>query len=166
MVHIPIKVENLIPVKFRRVDDHLILIASHGYWKEKICDAITNQKMLDINEILKDDSCDLGHWLNSEAEHPHLVHLQSYHNLKKQNAEFHIQAAKVAEQINEKKYAVALRLTECTSAFESASNAVIAAIFHLKKDVKKLKKDATFHATHSHSEREEDVKPLKPKDPL
>jgi hypothetical protein len=146
MVNIPIKVENIIPVKFRRSDDHLILIASHGYWKEKICDAITNQETLDIYEVLKDDSCDLGHWLHSEAEHPHLVHLQSYHDLKKQNAEFHIQAAKVVEHINAKQYAVALRLTECTSAFESASSAVITAIFNLKKDVQNLNTHTHHHS--------------------
>lgn len=130
---------HLIPVKFRRTDDHLILVASHGYWKEQLCDAIANKTTVNIDEILKDDVCDLGHWLHSEAEHPHISHLQSYHDLKKKHAEFHIQAAKVSEYINEKKYETALRLTECTSAFESASSEVIAAIFQLKKDVKKFK---------------------------
>jgi hypothetical protein len=139
MIDSTIPVRPLMPVKFRRADDHLILVASHGYWKEQLFEAIANKKTLDVNEMLKDDVCDLGHWLYSEAEHPHLAHLQSYHDLKKKNAEFHVQAAKVAEYINEKKYETALRLTECTSAFESASNEVIAAIFQLKKDVKKFK---------------------------
>ncbi len=138
MIDSTIPVRSLMPVKFRRADDHLILVASHGYWKEQIFDAITNKKTLDVNEILQDDVCDLGHWLYSEEEHPHLVHLQSYHDLKKKNAEFHVQAAKVAEYINDKKYETAERLTECTSAFESASSEVIAAIFQLKKEVKKL----------------------------
>lgn len=139
MIDATIPVRTLIPVKFRRADDHLILVASHGYWKEQLCEAIANKTTLDVNQIAKDDASDLGHWLHSEEEHPHLAHLQSYHDLKKKYADFHIQAAKVAEQINEKKYETALRLTECTSAFESASNEVITAIFNLRKDVKKFK---------------------------
>ena len=109
MTDATIPVRTLIPVKFRRADDHLILVASHGYWKEQLCEAIVNKTILDVSHILKDDVCDLGHWLHSEEEHPHLTHLQSYHDLKKKNAEFHIQAAKVAEQINAKKYETALR---------------------------------------------------------
>lgn len=139
MIDVTIPVRNILPVKFRRADDHLILVASHGYWKEQLCDAITNKTTLNVHEISKDDVCDLGRWLHSEEEHPQLSHLQSYHDLKKKHAEFHVQAAKVAEYINEKKYETALRLTECTSSFESASNDVISAIFQLKKEVKKFK---------------------------
>ena len=62
-----IPVKNLMPIKFRRSDDHLILIASHAYWKEKLCDAITNKTALDILKMLNDELSDLGHWLYSEA---------------------------------------------------------------------------------------------------
>lgn len=133
-IEVTIPVRAIIPVKFRRADDHLYLVASHAYWKEKICEAIEKKEELDEKEIFKDDSCDLGHWLHCEHEHPHVSHLQSYHDLKKRNAEFHVQASRVAEYINAKKYDAARRLTECTSAFESSSNAVIMAIFRLKKD--------------------------------
>lgn len=129
---VPIK--NLLPIKFRRADDHLLLIASHAYWKEKLCDAITDKKTLDIHETINDEFSDLGHWLHSEDEHPHVARLQSYHELKKRNQEFHVQATKVAECINAKQYDTALRLTECTSAFEASSNAVIDTIFLLKKE--------------------------------
>jgi hypothetical protein len=133
-VSVTMPIRAIIPVKFRRADDHLILVASHAYWKEKICNAITNQETLDVKEIFRDDSCDVGYWLHHGEAHPHVSHLQSYHDLMKKNAEFHAQASKVAEHINAKKYDAALRLTECTSAFESSSNAVISAIFALKRD--------------------------------
>ena len=135
----------IIPVKFRRADDHLILVASHAYWKEKLCDAITNKETLDVKEIFKADSCVVGYWLHHAEVHPHVAHLQSYHDLVKKNAEFHAQASKVAEYINAKKYDAALRLTECTSAFESSSNAVIAAIFLLKKESDHVNKRHNGH---------------------
>jgi hypothetical protein len=140
LITVTIPVRELIPVKFRRADDHLILVASHAYWKEKICNAITHKETLDVKEIFKADSCDVGYWLCHGEVHPQIAHLQSYHDLTKRNAEFHIQASKVAEYINAKKYDAALRLTECTSAFESSSNAVITAIFLLKKDFDRLHK--------------------------
>jgi hypothetical protein len=132
-----IPVKNLMPIKFRRSDDHLILIASHAYWKEKLCNAITNKTALDILKMLNDELSDLGHWLYSEEEHPQVARLKNYYELKKRNHEFHVQASKVAEYINAEKYDVALRLTECTSAFEASSNAVIDAIFLLKKEFDK-----------------------------
>lgn len=139
-ITVTIPVRELIPVKFRRADDHLILVASHAYWKEKLCNAITNKETLDVKEIFKPDSCDVGYWLHHSEVHPQIAHLQSYHDLMKKNAEFHVQASKVAEYINAKKYDSALRLTDCTSAFESASNAVITAIFLLKKDFDHMNK--------------------------
>jgi hypothetical protein len=87
-----------IPVRFRRTEHHLILVASHAYWKEKLCNAILDKETLDVNEIVKDDSCDLGHWLRSGEKHPHIIHLQSYHDLMRKNVEFHVQASKVVQQ--------------------------------------------------------------------
>jgi len=144
-ITVTIPVRAIIPVKFRRADDHLILVASHAYWKEKLCDAITNKATLDVKEIFKADSCDVGYWLNHTEIHPHVAHLQSYYDLVKKNAEFHVQASKVAEYINAKKYDTALRLTECTSAFESSSNAVITAIFLLKKESDRINKRHNNH---------------------
>ena len=123
-----------IPVQFRRTEHHLILVASHAYWKERLLNAIWSKETLDIHEIMKDDSCDLGHWLRSGEAHPHIIHLQSYNDLISKNVEFHIQASKVAKYINARNYNAALRLTEYKSAFEYSSTAVISAIFCLKKE--------------------------------
>jgi hypothetical protein len=125
-----------IPVQFRRTEHHLILAASHAYWKEKLCNAIWNKETLDINEIVKGDSCDLGIWLRNGEKHPHIAHLPSYHDLMRKNAEFHIQASKVAKCVNAKNYGAALRLIKYASAFEYSSTAVISAIFCLKKEAK------------------------------
>ncbi|MEI7840480.1 MAG: CZB domain-containing protein [Methylococcaceae bacterium] len=127
-----------IPVQFRRTEHHLILVASHAYWKERLCNAISSKEILDVNEIVKDDSCDLGHWLRSVEQHPHITELQSYRDLISKNVEFHIQASKVAKHINARNYSAALRLTGCKSAFEYSSTAVILAIFCLKKEATKL----------------------------
>lgn len=141
-IAVTIPVKTIMPVKFRRAEDHLILVASHAFWKEKICNAITNKETLDVKDIFKADSCDLGYWLLHGEVHPHISHLQTYHDLMKRNAEFHIQASKVAEHINAKRYDAALRLTECTSAFESSSKAVVAAILILKRDFDRVNKRA------------------------
>jgi methyl-accepting chemotaxis protein len=131
----------IIPVRFNcHADDHLYLVASHAYWKEKLYDAITNKEMLDVETISKDDCCELGKWLHSEEVHPQISHLQSYHNLIEKHAAFHIEAGNVARMINTKKYDVALRLLDCSSAFERASIAVIADIFALKAEHKRSKK--------------------------
>ncbi|MDD2863165.1 MAG: CZB domain-containing protein [Methylococcales bacterium] len=127
-------VKNLVPIKFRRADDHHILIASHAFWKERIYNAITNKETLDISEMLNGSLSDLGHWLHDDASHPHVAKLQSYYDLRKKNSDFHLQASKVAEYINAKRYDAASRLTESSSAFEYASNAVVEAIFALKKE--------------------------------
>lgn len=127
-------VKNLVPIKFRRSEDHLILIASHAFWKEKVYNAIINEETLDMNEMLNGNLSDLGHWLHDDDSHPHVAKLQSYHDLRKKNADFHVQAGRVAEYINSKRYDAASRLTESSSAFEYASNAVVEAIFALKKE--------------------------------
>lgn len=139
-------VKNLIPIKFRRHDDHHILIASHAFWKERIYNAITNEEALDLNEILHGNLSDLSHWLHDDAAHPHIAKLSSYHELRKRNADFHQQANRVAEYINAKRYDAALRLTETSSAFEYSSNAVIEAIISLKKEF-----DEHFRENHHNS---------------
>ena len=142
---IPLK--TLIPIKFRRSEDHLILIASHAFWKERVCNAILNKETLDITEMLDGRLSDLGHWLDSPQEHPHVSCLSSYHDLKKRNTEFHIQAGRVAEYLNSKRYDAALRLTDQNSAFESASNAVIQTIFLLKKEFDRSIKNKSNHSS-------------------
>ncbi|MEI7797002.1 MAG: CZB domain-containing protein [Methylococcaceae bacterium] len=114
-------------------DAHFYLIASHAYWKERLFNAIENKEKIDINIISKNNLCDLGKWLSDS--HPHIGHLQSYHDLAEKHTKFHVESSKVAEQINAKKYDDALRLMDESSAFERASTEVIEVIFQLKKDV-------------------------------
>ena len=125
---------NVFPIKFNHNhDEHFYLIASHAYWKERLFEAIENKEKLDINIISKNNLCDLGKWLYHS--HPHICHLQSYHDLVEAHSAFHAEASKVTIKVNAHKYDEALHLMNESSAFERASTEVIVAIFRLKKDV-------------------------------
>jgi methyl-accepting chemotaxis protein len=114
------------------IDGHLYLVASHAYWKMKFHIAITTGKLLDMATISRDDCCTLGQWLHSHQAQSYIGHLQNHNECLVKHTAFHIEAGKVAEIINARKFENAHQLFNHASSFCRASTALVSAVIRLK----------------------------------
>ncbi len=110
-------------------------LQTHAGWKIKLRMAINKQETLDAVAIAKDNLCDLGQWLHASSntpvgQHPSFKHLLSKHK------EFHAEAARVAREINAKRYDEAKAMIGPGSAYVTISTAIAAALMQMKKDTK------------------------------
>lgn len=109
-------------------------IETHSKWKSRFYAAIAKKEQMDASTISKDNCCELGKWLYSDAKMRY-SHLPSYLECIKKHTTFHYEAGKVALTINAKKYAEAQAiLQDSGTAFSIASREVGIAIMHLKKE--------------------------------
>ena len=108
-------------------------IGKHTDWKLKFRFAIANEEQMDVATIAKDDCCELGQWLHGEAK-TKFSQLASYSECVKQHAIFHLEAGKVADFINNKKYIEAEKMLDAGVAYAEASSAVAISIMRLRKD--------------------------------
>lgn len=110
-------------------------ITAHAQWRNRFRTAIRNGDTLDATMIGKDNCCALGRWLHGDARTLYAGHT-AYGMLITHHASFHIEAAKVAAEINNKRYEEAERLIEPPSGFALASMKVEAAIRRLQETAK------------------------------
>lgn len=109
-------------------------IETHSKWKSKFYAAIAKKETMDVSIISKDNCCELGKWLYSDAKMRY-SHLPSYSMCIKKHMTFHYEAGKIALTINAKKYAEAQAiLQDGSTAFSIASREVGVAAMHLKKE--------------------------------
>ncbi len=108
-------------------------LEKHSEWKVKLRTAISKREEMDAVTISRDDCCDFGKWLHLDAK-SHLAHEPSYADCVSKHAAFHIEAGRVANTINAKKFSEAEGMLGNGSPFVSASTAVGVAIMRLKKD--------------------------------
>jgi methyl-accepting chemotaxis protein len=113
-------------------------IRDHIEWRKKFCRAISEQKSLDATSISRDTSCPLGNWLDVDARHAY-NNLQSYRDCLVVHSEFHLEAARVARAINEKRYDEALRMLGRGTDYWEASIALGLAITRLMKAIKAIR---------------------------
>jgi len=99
----------------------------------KLRTAISKREEMDAATISRDDCCDFGKWLHHDVK-SHLAHEPSYADCVSRHAAFHIEAGRIANMINAKKFSEAETLLGNGSAFVAASTAVGVAIMRLKKD--------------------------------
>ena len=107
-------------------------IAAHAQWKTKFRMAITKQETMDAVAIGKDNCCDLGKWLHGEGK-LQLGSKPEFLSLLEKHKAFHVEAGKVANAINTKKYTEAERMIDSGSSFSAASSAVGVAVNSVKK---------------------------------
>jgi methyl-accepting chemotaxis protein len=116
-------------------DDHHCLVMTHVYWTTELRFAMANNTTLDVDTIAKDNCCGLGEWLHVKHANlrntPHLA----YHHCVAKHAAFHLEASKIAELINSRRFDDARQLFDCTSRFDHAYNAAATAFIHLKKEL-------------------------------
>lgn len=108
-------------------------LEKHSEWKVKLRTAISKREEMDAATISRDDCCDFGKWLHHGVK-SHLAHEPSYADCVARHAAFHIEAGRIANMINAKKFREAETLLGNGSAFVAASTAVGVAIMRLKKD--------------------------------
>jgi hypothetical protein len=105
----------------------------HSDWKVKLRLAITKQEQMDAAGIANDRACEFGKWLHGEAKAKH-GRLASYAQCVAKHADFHKEAAKVAQAINAKNYADAKSMLGANTPYALASMEVTVAIGLLKKE--------------------------------
>ena len=110
-------------------------IQKHAEWKMKFRSAIAKQESLDVATIAKDNCCDLGKWLHGEGKSQY-GSLGSHADCLVQHAKFHVEAGRVAQAINAKKYADAENMMGSGTPYSTASNVVASAIMKLKKEAR------------------------------
>ncbi len=108
-------------------------IEKHAEWKVKFRTAITKQESLDAGVISKDNCCELGKWLHGVGR-AKFSNLPSFLKCVSNHARFHVEAGKIAQTINAKKYKDAEAMLSNGTPYSLASNEVGTAIMQLKKD--------------------------------
>lgn len=106
-------------------------ILAHHVWKNKLRAAIASKSQLDAATFARDDCCEIGQWLYGEGSALHGSKPQFTVLIEKHKA-FHIEAGKIAVQINAANFAQASRMTESGTPFAVASLAVAQAVNALK----------------------------------
>jgi len=109
-------------------------VAAHQKWRTTLRNAVLQKKTLDADRIRRDDCCDLGRWLYGTGARccsgmPAFTHLIEKHR------DFHLEAGKVAETINQSRYEQAQRMLDAGSAFVEAGNRVVQALRELRQQV-------------------------------
>ena len=107
-------------------------IEKHTEWKIKLRHAISSQEQLDAATISKDNCCQLGQWLHGKGK-PRFAHNPEFQSLTTRHKAFHVEAGKVAELINAKKYSEAEQALHNGKSYAEASDSVRNAIYALKK---------------------------------
>jgi methyl-accepting chemotaxis protein len=110
-------------------------IQKHAEWKMKFRTAMSQHETMDAATIAKDNCCELGKWLHGEAK-TKFGKLSSHSGCVTSHAAFHLEAGKVAQAINAKKYVEAENMLGNGTPYANASNVVAGAIMKLKKEAK------------------------------
>ena len=110
-------------------------IQNHSEWKMKFRTAISQHETMDAAMIARDDCCELGKWLHGDGKEK-FGKLISYTNCFSSHAVFHIEAGKVAQAINTKKYAEAWNMIDNGTSYANASSVVAGDIMRLKEETR------------------------------
>jgi methyl-accepting chemotaxis protein len=106
--------------------------AAHQQWKAKLQESVSARATLDVSTIRRDDCCELGKWLHSDAR-VNYGHKPEFKSLLAKHASFHLVASVVAGIINTKQYDEATAMLQDYSLFSTASADVGMAIMALKR---------------------------------
>lgn len=109
-------------------------IQKHAQWKLKLHSAISKEEELAVHEISSDNCCVLGKWLHGEARAKY-SDLDSYLDCRQKHKAFHIEAGKVAQYINEKRYKEAEGMLSNGTPYVLASKDVASAIVAFRREI-------------------------------
>jgi len=107
-------------------------IQKHAEWKLKFRSAISKREQLDSATISKDNCCQLGQWLYGEGKSKFSA-MPEFQKVVALHKAFHVEAGKVSQLINAKKYSEAEQALGTSTTYGDASQSVGSAIVALKK---------------------------------
>lgn len=107
-------------------------ISAHAEWKTKFRAAISKKERMDVSTIAKDNCCELGKWLHGDGAKQFSAN-QRFAACRQKHADFHREAGKVAQAINDGKLVEAEAMLNSGTAYGNASNEVGAAVIQLKR---------------------------------
>lgn len=108
-------------------------IARHAEWKLKFRGAITRQETLDAKTIARDNCCELGQWLYGEGR-TRFGQFPAHAACLSRHQAFHVEAGKVAEAINARRFTQAEDMLKAGTPYSTSSSAVGVAIRSLQKE--------------------------------
>jgi aerotaxis receptor len=112
-------------------------IAAHMKWKVDLRDAAFKSKTLDAAAIARDDCCALGEWLHGDGRQSWSMR-PVFNELVEHHAQFHRQASQVAEVINRRSRAQALRMLEGSMPFAQVTRSMVMALKTLQSEAGSL----------------------------
>jgi|SRR5471030_1272992 len=111
-------------------------IKIHSNWKNRLLQATSSgTEVLDPVRIGQDCNCLLGKWLHTEGKIQY-GQMPSFNDCVKKHAEFHMQASKVAKNINDGQYELARKMLDRDTPYGEISLKVIMAIRKLQQEAK------------------------------
>jgi len=109
-------------------------LTRHAGWKLKFRTAISKKETMDSETISKDNYCEFGKWLHGEAKSK-FNKFSSFSECVTKHAAFHVEAGKVADAVNDKKYDEATAMIDnLDTPYTKASMAFGVAIMHLRNE--------------------------------
>jgi methyl-accepting chemotaxis protein-1 (serine sensor receptor) len=111
-------------------------IEAHANWRAKLRNAASRKETMDAEVAGCDDRCELGKWLYGSGQKS-FGGKPSFVSLIEAHREFHQEAGKVAQLINQGAYVEAEQQLFNDTNFSRASQKVEAAVVHLKNELKK-----------------------------
>ena len=108
-------------------------VQKHAEWKTKLRAAISKHEKMDVKTLTKDNCCELGKWLHGEAR-AKFRPLGSHGECIQKYAAFHVEVAKTATAVNEKKFIAAEAMLGVGAAYAQVSSALSVAFMRLRKE--------------------------------
>mgnify|MGYP001474844383 CR=1 FL=1 len=109
-------------------------IQTHSEWKTKFRSAMRARGRFDATTVGDDHRCPLGQWLHGAAKEKY-GHLECYKVCVAEHSRFHREAGRIAALINDQRYVAAEEAMGMDTAYQQASNAVVAAIMAMKRQM-------------------------------
>jgi aerotaxis receptor len=115
--------------------------AAHLQWKTRLRDALRSGEHFDIDTVRRDDCCKLGQWLHGVGRRRWRT-LPAFDELLRGHAQFHREAAAVAQAANQRDAESVDRLLSPGSAFVQATQGCVMAMRGLDADLRSPQAEA------------------------
>ncbi|PXW95496.1 methyl-accepting chemotaxis protein [Sphaerotilus hippei] len=102
-------------------------IAAHRAWKDKLLEALREQRQLDVDVICRDDRCALGQWLHGAARQ-RWGRQPGFSALVEQHRQFHESVGEIGRHINQGDGTRARQLLGQDGRFSRASTEVVSSL--------------------------------------
>jgi hypothetical protein len=107
-------------------------LQKHAAWKINFRTAINRHEAIDAANIGRDNCCVLGQWLYGDGKAKYGTKPE-FHSLLDKHKAFHVEAGKVCQMINSKRYDEAEKALSTQSSYSAASNAVTSALVTMRR---------------------------------